>query len=168
MIDFAALQDLAYTERLYDTRIHGLSHWRQVESNGILLASKTRANIDVVRLFAIFHDCKRIDDAYDASHGGRGAEFAKECYRKKLFEISESDFDLLYHACCNHTTEHCCGNPTIDTCYDADRLDLGRVGFVLNPQKMATDVGAMIAKQSLKENVPVECMREWLKKLQLK
>ena len=37
------------------------------------------------------------------------------------------------------------GNPTIDVCFDADRLDLGRVGIVPNPKRMATEQGAYYA-----------------------
>lgn len=41
--------------------VHGPSHWRRVEQNGLLLALHTGANIMVVRLFAMLHDSKRIN-----------------------------------------------------------------------------------------------------------
>lgn len=165
MIDFAALQDYVFEDRIYDSEIHGLAHWRQVEFNGLLLAKKTGADITVVRLFALFHDSKRESDGYDETHGGRGAEFAKKCREEKLFEITDEQFEKLYHACTHHTTERHNGDSTIDTCYDADRLDLGRVGFKLNPNKMATEYGAKIARQSLISAVNVREMRNWLKNL---
>lgn len=167
MIDFAALQDYVYSQRIYDSKVHGLEHWRQVEFNGLLLASATGADVTVVRLFALFHDSKREDDCYDGEHGLRGAEFAKKCFEEKRFDISRDQFEKLYHACAYHTVERRWGDPTIDTCYDADRLDLGRVGFILDPQKMATEVGAKIARKSVIANVPVFKMREWLKNLAL-
>jgi uncharacterized protein len=52
---------------------------------------------------------------------------------------------LLERACRFHTTERRTGNPTIDVCFDADRLDLGRVGIVPNPKLMATEQGAYYA-----------------------
>ncbi|MCQ2099509.1 uncharacterized protein SAMN05720766_104159 [Fibrobacter sp. UWH9] len=162
MIDFAALQEFVYEDRVYDSNIHGLAHWRQVEFNGLLLAKKTKADVTVVRLFALFHDSKRESDGYDSKHGGRGAEFALKCREEKLFEITDEQFEKLYHACKHHTTERSSGDPTIDTCYDADRLDLGRVDFLLDPQKMATSAGALIATKSRKENVPTQKMRDWL------
>jgi len=162
MIDFAALQDFVYEDRIYDSNIHGLAHWRQVEFNGLMLAKKTGADIVVVRLFALFHDSKRESDGYDDKHGGRGAEFAKKCRNEKRFELSDEQFEKLYHACTHHTTERRSGDPTIDTCYDADRLDLGRVDFTLDPMKMATTAGALIANQSRKENVAPSQMRTWL------
>lgn len=162
MIDFAALQEFVYGDRIYDTDIHGLAHWRQVEFNGLMLAKKTKADITVVRLFALFHDSKRESDGYDETHGSRGAEFAKKCRDEKLFEITDEQFEKLFHACTNHTTERRSGDPTIDTCYDADRLDLGRVDFKLNPEKMATTFGEFIAKKSLAKKIQPGQMRTWL------
>ncbi|MBO7104100.1 MAG: hypothetical protein J6W22_01270 [Fibrobacter sp.] len=163
MIDFAALQDFVYENRVFDSNIHGLAHWRQVEFNGVSLAKVTHADITVVRLFALFHDSKREDDGYDGEHGERGAEFAKQCFEEKLLDITQEQFEKLYHACKFHTKERSTGDATIDTCYDADRLDLGRVGFELNPHKMATAAGAKIARKSLTAGVDVYEMREWLK-----
>ncbi len=167
MIDFAALQDYVYSDRVYDSEIHGLEHWRQVEFNGLMLAKKTRADTTVVRLFALFHDSKREDDGYDGEHGARGAEFAKKCYEEKLLDITEEQFQKFFHACSNHTHERRTGDMTIDTCYDADRLDLGRVGFKLDPEKMASAWGAKIARKSLTAGVSVYHMREWIRSLDI-
>ena len=167
MIDFAAIMEHAFANRPYESDIHGIEHWHQVEYNGMMLAPRTGADIDIVRLFAIFHDSKRFDDGHDPEHGERGAEFAKECREAKLFEIDDARFEKLYHACKFHTHERSNDDPTISTCYDADRLDLGRVGFPLDPEKMATSLGSMIAKQSRKERVSVFAMREWIKSLKL-
>jgi uncharacterized protein len=41
--------------------IHGYWHWMKVKENGLFLAKKTGANIDIVELFAFFHDSKRKD-----------------------------------------------------------------------------------------------------------
>ena len=40
------------------------------------------------------------------------------------------------------------GNPTIDACFDADRLDLWNVGIIPDPQKMATERGKEIARNT--------------------
>ena len=167
MIDFAALQDFDYSNRIVDSNIHGLAHWRQVEFNGLLIAPITGADVTVVRLFALFHDCKREDDGYDGEHGHRGAAFAKQCIEEGLLDITQEQFDQLYHACFYHTKERQSDDATINTCYDADRLDLGRVGMYLNPEKMATAPGAKIARKSLQAKVSVYEMREWLKTVEL-
>ena len=87
-VNFALIMEHAFACRLYKSNVHGIEHWRQVEHNGILLADNTGADIDVVRLFAIFHDSKRSNDNYDSRHGMRGAEFAKECRPWQLWHAS--------------------------------------------------------------------------------
>ena len=42
--------------------VHGPGHWRRVERNALLLATRTGADITVVRLFALFHDSRREND----------------------------------------------------------------------------------------------------------
>ena len=161
-MDFLALQSPLLSHRLFESELHGLTHGQQVERNGLLLASETGADSMVVRLFALFHDSKRANDGPDIVHGTRGAEFAKECFEEHRLDITQEQFDKLYHACKFHTTEHRSGDATIDTCYDADRLDLGRVNIELDPNKMATSFGATLARKALKEGVKPGEMREWL------
>ena len=40
---------------------------------------------------------------------------------------------------------------TIDACFDADRLDLGRVGIDPDPERMATERGKEIANNENKQ-----------------
>ena len=47
MIDFASLMNFAFENRLYESEVHGIEHWHQVEYNGMLLAKKTGADMDV-------------------------------------------------------------------------------------------------------------------------
>jgi uncharacterized protein len=124
--------------------IHGPSHWHRVERNGLLLAKQSGASEVVVRLFAVFHDSRREHDGYDTIHGARGADYAKR-WRGKLFELSDKDFDLLHYACTWHTHSQTSKDPTIGTCWDADRLDLGRVAIIPDPEYMSTAFGREIA-----------------------
>ena len=41
---------------------HGPTHWQRVMDKGIALAPITGADENVVRLFALFHDCKRVNE----------------------------------------------------------------------------------------------------------
>jgi uncharacterized protein len=109
-----------------------------------VLAAKTGANVTVVRLFALFHDCRRENDGWDPEHGLRGADFAISL-RGKHFDLPDEHFELLYEACTGHTDGHHHENPTIGTCWDSDRLDLGRVGMIPDPAYMSTDFAAEIA-----------------------
>lgn len=105
--------------------LHGPAHWARVLVNGRILAAETGADLEVVELFAILHDCKRRNNAEDPDHGKRAATFA-ETLRGLLFEISDEQFNLLYDACHFHGESGTAGHPTIQTCWDADRLDRGR------------------------------------------
>ena len=163
MIDFSGLLDYAFEQRLYDSEYHGLAHWGQVEFNGILLAPKTGADITVVRLFALFHDCRRMDDAHDAEHGPRAEEFIRKCIAEKRFELDEERLEKLCSACRLHTRERQTGDITIDTCFDADRLDLGRVGIRPMEEKMATEAGRKIAAKMTRAGVSVFDQREWIR-----
>jgi uncharacterized protein len=116
---------------------HGVSHWARVLENGLRLAKTTGAVVEVVQLFAVFHDSRRVNEYTDYCHGQRGAELAAK-FRGQLFDLSDADFALLYQACAEHTDGLTEGDITLQTCWDADRLDLGRVGTTPNPHKLCT------------------------------
>ena len=50
---------------------HGVSHWARVLENGRRLAEETGANIQVIQLFAVFHDSRRLNEGFDDGHGQR-------------------------------------------------------------------------------------------------
>jgi len=106
---------------------------------GHRLCEETKANVEVVSLFAIFHDSRRVNEGTDPQHGQRGADFAAELHGN-LFELDDYEFDLLYRACAGHTHERTHPNVTIQACWDSDRLDLGRVGIQPHPSRLCTDV----------------------------
>lgn len=124
--------------------VHGPDHWLRVERNACILASRTGALIHVVRLFALFHDSRRVNDGSDPRHGARGAKYATEL-RGHFFDLPDEDFHLLTEACRLHTGGGNHENATIGTCWDADRLDLGRVGITPNARYMSTDFAREIA-----------------------
>ena len=116
---------------------HGVSHWARVLEIGTRLTEETGAKVEVVQLFAVFHNSRRINEGIDDGHGERGAELAAE-FLGKYFTLSDHDFDLLHTACCLHTDGHTEADVTIQTCWDADRLDLGRVGVMPHLHKLCT------------------------------
>ena len=117
--------------------IHGISHWTGVRHNGLRLAKLTAANPQIVELFAFIHDSQRVNDAKDPEHGMRAAEFAASL-RGSLITLSDKDFVLLQYACEHHTCGLTEADATVQTCWDADRLDLGRVGIVPDPRCLCT------------------------------
>ncbi len=117
--------------------IHGISHWARVLENGLRLADQTQANKEVIRLFSLLHDSKRINESLDPGHGLRGAEFAKKL-RGTMFELTDQEFDLLFEACAFHTDGRTEADVTVQTCWDADRLDLIRAGIEPDPKHLCT------------------------------
>ncbi len=118
---------------------HGVAHWARVLENGLQLAKETGANVEVVSLFAVLHDSRRINEFTDPEHGPRAAEFAAEL-RGNVFDLDDHAFRLLYRACEGHTHELTHPDITIQTCWDSDRLDLGRVGIIPHPSRLCTEV----------------------------
>lgn len=117
--------------------IHGTAHWARVRANGLRLAEQTGANPKVVELFAYLHDSKRLNDGHDPQHGARAARFAASI-RISLLDLSDSDFELLRFACEFHTDGLTEADVTVQTCWDADRLDLGRIGVRPDPRRLCT------------------------------
>jgi len=117
---------------------HGITHWARVRANGLMLANETGANAHVVELFAWLHDARRFNEHQDHHHGSRAAQLASEL-RGRHFEATDDEMDLLTHACRYHSDGLLVDDVTVMTCWDADRLDLGRVHIVPDPMHLCTD-----------------------------
>jgi uncharacterized protein len=122
-----------------DSSIHGESHWQRVAAAALTLLPETPcADPALVFLFAVFHDSMRLNDNYDPLHGPRGAALAREL-RGGTFELEDAEMGLLAFACEEHTNGGVGSDPTVGVCWDADRLNLWRVGIRPNPQFLSTE-----------------------------
>ena len=127
--------------------LHGIRHWDRVYENGQKLLTPD-TNPLVIGLFAYLHDSCRIDDGEDLYHGKRAADWIETLRGTYLKDVSNEEIELLQEACRLHTTELKTGNPTIDACFDSDRLDLWRVGIIPDPARLATEKGKEIASNT--------------------
>jgi uncharacterized protein len=118
--------------------IHGWPHWVRVLENGALLTAATGADLKVVEMFALLHDIERCNDSLDPGHGARAAMLLGMLPRELLpldwFQLQQLEF-----ACAHHTDGLLDADVTIQTCWDADRLDLGRVGIEPDPARLCTE-----------------------------
>jgi uncharacterized protein len=113
----------------------------RVREIGLRLAAETGANASVVELFSLFHDSQRISEGSDPDHGNRGAQFAAAMRDAGAFRLTDVEFDQLYEACSGHSDGLTTASTvTVMTCWDADRLDLGRVGIMPNSLYLCTEV----------------------------
>lgn len=137
---------------------HGISHWARVRVNGLTLARLNGANAHVVELFAFFHDARRQNEHTDDGHGSRGAALARQL-QGQLFEASPLEMDLLQYACERHSDGLLRADTTVMTCWDADRLDLGRVGITPDPRYLCTDEAKQSAVLALAQDRALEWVR---------
>ncbi|MEI8299055.1 MAG: hypothetical protein WCH32_13625 [Pseudomonadota bacterium] len=117
--------------------IHGAAHWARVRANGRALAALTGARVDVVEAFAWVHDSQRHDDGRDPAHGLRAARWAETVNDTLLF-LDGDGLALLTSACTDHSRGLREADITVQTCWDADRLDLGRIGIRPDPRRLCT------------------------------
>jgi len=141
--------------------IHGIGHWARVYENGMSLADITGADHRVVSLFSVLHDACRFNEGSDPEHGKRGANLAVS-FRGSFFDLPDDAFERLYEACSHHTHSHTHQDITIKTCWDADRLDLGRVGIMPDPECLCTDEAKTQAWIANAYNRSIESYPEWL------
>lgn len=127
---------------------HGIQHCVNVEANAMLLGKKF--DVTVVRTFAYLHDILKKDIA-DKEHGPRAADFIEEWRYTLLSYLDDTQFGKLQDAIRYHTSLNRTNDPTINACFDADRLDLTRYGVVLDPERMATQLGWFHAKYGITE-----------------
>ena len=117
--------------------IHGEAHWERVCENGLRLAERTGADPDIVELFAYLHDSQRQNDGWDRDHGQRAAEFVR-ALPGSVLTLPSGKIDRLRYACTHHSDGLTEANVTVQTCWDADRLDLGRIGIEPDPRRLCT------------------------------
>ena len=123
--------------------IHGANHWARVLHHGKNIGQLRGADLLVVELFGFLHDSCRWDDDRDPLHGERAAEFAHDIHGD-YFDLQPLQLDYLCYALRHHSGGEVSTNVTIQTCWDADRLDLGRVGIFPSPKYLSQEAGLFI------------------------
>jgi len=130
---------LAHQFRLSHNGSHGIEHWLRVLINGRLIAAETGADVDVVEHFSLVHDILREDEGSDIHHGNRAADYVK-LMANDWIHLNSEQIEQLVEACRYHSMGRLTQDITIQTCWDADRLDLGRIGIRPNPTYLGTKI----------------------------
>ncbi len=111
---------------------HGIGHWARVKHNADLLCNANPAlDRKVMHIFAIMHDSERVNEFEDYGHGSRAAKQLINL-NGHLFDLTQAQLMQCVIACDRHTgapANDPIASPTILACWDADRLDIGRVGL---------------------------------------
>ncbi len=137
-VTLGLLREIREQFRLDLDGVHGAAHWGRVYRLGAHLATQTGADIRVVELFAFLHDSQREDEWTDHGHGARASDYARWLHRRCAFELDAKALRLLIAACDGHSDGGLEADITVQVCWDADRLDLGRVGIRPDPKRLCT------------------------------
>ncbi|MBM3301666.1 MAG: hypothetical protein FJY85_17170 [Deltaproteobacteria bacterium] len=138
MINPDLIREIRKQFRLDWLGVHGIAHFQRVRDNGLRLAEETKAKTTVVELFAFLHDARRHNEYEDDLHGKRASKMVRH-FQGVFFDLPPDDLELLAYACEFHTSGMREGDVTVLTCWDADRLDLGRVGRKPIARKLCTE-----------------------------
>lgn len=134
----------AATPHALDSQVHGPAHWERVAENAITLGVEdtNAADLWAALHFGLIHDAFREDDWADPDHGRRAAAWVR---------ANKADFpriyDQLVYALEGHADGEVTSRPTAGLCWDADRLDLPRVGVTPDPRMMSTAAGKRAAER---------------------
>lgn len=118
--------------------IHGAGHWARVAYHGRHLARAHGISTLVPHLFALLHDSQRCHEGWDRNHGPRAAWFVRQLQEEGFLDLPQPDLDLLMMACEGHSAGTREAPLIVQVCWDADRLDLGRVGIRPEPKRLCT------------------------------
>jgi len=133
--------------------VHGVSHWSRVWVHGQALADTLDVNPCIPAWFAFLHDSQRFNDGRDPQHGARAADFALNLRKSgALSELDAREFEHLCEAMRLHSDGHTQAEAAVQACWDADRLDLARVGIEPSPRYLCT----VYARQT---NTRIQAMR---------
>lgn len=119
--------------------IHGPRHWARVHRNAMWIAEEMVDEVDsrVLEYFSFLHDSCRVNENRDPGHGSRAAELARDI-RDEHISLDDEAFYKLLDALIGHSNTRFNDDPTIQACWDADRLDIGRIGIVPDRYKLGT------------------------------
>jgi uncharacterized protein len=142
-----------------DSAWHGEQHWRCVAATGLALgAALDGVDRGVVLCFGLLHDTRRENETFDPGHGPRAAAFASELRDEGLLGLNDLRFAGLAEALQLHSDGQVSADPTIGTCWDADRLHLPRVFIEPKPELFSTAVAQgpapLSAAAALREHGP--------------
>jgi len=124
-------------------RLAGLTRCAALGKSGMerfYLASRVSdVRLDVVALFACLHDHRRLRDYDDPDHGARAASHALDL-RGHYLDLDDEGYDLLMYAMIKHCDGDLHAPVTVQVCWGADRLDIGRARGEPDPERLCTDI----------------------------
>jgi uncharacterized protein len=126
--------------------IHGPAHWKRVVRLALELARREGGDLLVAALFGACHDVARVHDGRDFEHGPRAAKQVHRTIATRL-DLRDDQLNCLLEAVLRHTDGDVSRDPTLGACWDADRLDLVRIGFDVDLALLSTRTAGLVEVQ---------------------
>lgn len=137
------IERLKQDNEFYYSDIHGRKHYANVMAAGLELADYFKLNPKLFKYFAYLHDSCRKNEGHDPLHGQRAAEYIESV--KHLIDLCTAERWMLQSACAMHTSAKPWDGhkyTLFEKCaFDADRSDIGRVCFSVDPAYLFTRKG---------------------------
>lgn len=153
---FARLRDAVLSRATHrHSHLHGEAHWRAVAYTALELAPGVPGADPLLGLlFGLLHDSQRLHDGNDPDHGPRAARLAQALHTEGLLPLDTPRLRTLVDAIDRHTVGRQSNDPTIAICWDADRLNLWRIGVKPHPAFLSTAVAREPAVIAAHESLP--------------
>lgn len=144
----------------FDSHLHGPAHWVRVHRFGLILADNMNleeSQARCVEVFAWTHDLARVDDGGGNQHALDGAAHAFPVMDALFDDLNAAERQLVSAAIRHHSDGMTADEAyfqgvldiegwtedelveTVAACWDADRLDLLRLGVPPNARYMSTE-----------------------------
>jgi len=127
-----------------ESDLHGIGHLRAVCLLAGRLAEESGADVESAMVGGFLHDCGRMDDQSGSQHAIDSAQLARlvldECF-------PHLDAESICDAIARHADGEITDDPVAGAIWDADRLLLGRLGFIVQETFFST----LAAKKILKD-----------------
>ena len=122
--------------------IHGIPHLRRVSFIAGRIANFYGENVESAVVAGFLHDCARTDDGGGKRHAYDSAVLAKRVLAQFYPHLDSARI-------CKCIELHTDGKITTDrllgSVWDADRLDLSRLGYKIIPELLSTDTARRLA-----------------------
>jgi len=121
--------------------VHGMAHLRRVAYTAGRIAGATGENVEGAIVAGFLHDCARTDEGGGNSHAHASAEIARELMGRFYPHL---DMGRLCEGIARHADGTATADLLIGSIWDADRLDLRRLGIHVEADMLSTALARRI------------------------
>lgn len=124
-------------------RIHGMSHLRRVAILSGRLAVAVGEDVESAVVMGFLHDSARKNDGNDIEHAHDSAILARELLERFYPSL---DADRICEAIAGHADGKVTSDPLTACLWDADRLELKRIGRTIDLGLLSTETARRLIR----------------------